>query len=271
MSVRAFGLVIALLGSIAAAPESSVRQPTSKWLVEFAENQCLMSRAYGSDKAKLTLAFERFPMDNGIYVYVLKPGKRDDLRSGRADVSFGTSDIANAGFGAGLVSGGLRRTTIIVPEYPSAATATTSVVSVSVPGEVSESFAVPEFAAAMEVMRQCVIDLGEHWGISAEEQQRIAIPAKPVKPLATYFDGTDYPTQSLRNESSGRTNVRIVVAETGQAQDCVVMKPSGDVALDKETCRILLRRARFLPAVDRAGKPMKSVLVTSVNWLVMGG
>ena len=162
----------------------------------------------------------------------------------------------------------LRRILIPVRDESYKAAATTEVISVSVPGEVQESFAVPGFGAALKVMDQCVVDLGRHWGISAEELRRMSTPPKAFRSLNRYFTSDDYPMKALKDDATGRTNVRIAVDETGRPTDCVVMKPSGNKMLDSETCRILLERARFQPAMDVNGKPMKSVVVTAVNWII---
>ena len=259
---------VALLLSGAARADTAPRQPTSKWLVEFADNECLLSRSYGSDSNPLILTLEQTPMEQGIALYILKPSNRQDINNGRAQVSFG-AESTDAKFGAHLLAERpLRRILVAVPDASYKAAAKSEVISVSVPGEAKESFSVPGLGAALEVMDQCVVDLGKHWGISAEEQRRVAKPAKPLKPLGRYFSALDYPTKALKDDAMGRTNVRIAVDETGRPTDCIVMKPSGNKALDSETCRILIQKARFEPAIDVDGRPMKSVVVTAVNWLI---
>lgn len=269
MFIRLLASAGLIAWSAGAAARDEVRQPTSKWLVEFADNECLLSRSYGTDAKQLLLTFERIPMNEGVTIYILKTSNRADLNNGSGRVSFGTAAVPEAKFGAYLIrSKGLRRISVTVPDESYKAAALTETISVAVRGEVEETFVLPGFASALQVLEQCAVDLGEHWGISADEQRRLSKPAKSLKPLSSYFSPNDYPTTALRQEASGRTEVRLIIDRTGRPVDCILMRRSGNQAIDSETCQVLLDRARFEPAKDVDGKPMKSLYVTTVNWLL---
>lgn len=269
MLLRCTAAVAAALVSGSTHASEVVRHPTSKWLVEFADNECLLSRSYGNDRKQLILTFEQSPMEKGIAIYVLKTGNKSEMNNGLAQVSFRNGFSEDVTFGAYLIAKkALRRILIVVQNESFKAAAASERLTISVPGEVRETFAIPGFGAALKVMDQCVVDLGKHWGISAEDQLRLAEPARPLKPLGKYFSANDYPLKALKDHATGRTNVRIAVDQSGRPTDCVVMKASGNDTLDRETCRILLQRARFEPATDVGGKPMKSVIVTAVTWIL---
>jgi hypothetical protein len=69
---------------------SEPKQPTSKWTVEFADHDCILSRFYSFDpKDALILTFKQLPMQTGIDLYVLKHGTNVDMRSAKATVDFG--------------------------------------------------------------------------------------------------------------------------------------------------------------------------------------
>lgn len=97
-------LAVAAIGCPATVPAAAaeVRQPTGKWVVEFAENECLLSRAYGTDSKPLYLGFIQAPMSAGIQLLVLKPSKDARLGHGEARVSFGGRAPVEAGYGAFL-------------------------------------------------------------------------------------------------------------------------------------------------------------------------
>lgn len=271
MFIRALAAIALLAGSTTTTVFASPLQPTGKWVADFAENKCLLSRSYGSDAKPLILTFEQLPMDDGIEIHIFKRGGRQDLRGGQAKVDFGTNAPADIRFGAFLTTDNFRRVDIDFPGDSYLAAKTTERLSVSASGEINETFALPNFAAALGVLHDCVVDLGEHWGISAQDQSRIGNPAKPVQSLGAYFSGEDYPYEALKNGATGRTDVRVGIDELGAPTDCVIMRPSGNEALDRVTCRVLLRRAHFHPATDISGRPMKSVIVTGVNWVLVGG
>lgn len=270
MSIRALAAAAVLAAWTANPSSAAPLQPTGKWIADFAENKCLLSRSYGTSAKPLDLSFEQAPMSDEIEIHLFKTGSRDDFRNGRGKVTFGTSAPIEVPFGAFLTQSNFRRLDIWIPEdsYPAAKSADT--LSISVSGEADESFALPGFAAALSVLHDCVVDLGEHWGVSAEEQSRVRTPAKAVRPLNNYFSDQDYPYVALRQEATGRTNVRLAVDETGRVTDCVLMRSSGNASLDHTTCGVLIRKAQFHPALDLNGQPVKSIILTNVNWLIMG-
>ena len=263
-----------LLLSAAAASEPALaadpRTPTGKWVVEFAENECLLSRSYGTDRKPLFLAFDQVPMETGLQLILLKKGGRRDLRRGTARVDFGDGRQTVADYGALPLVGGTRRITIEIEDDSYRAAVSTGVMSAEIRGEISESFAVPGFGEALNTLKKCTIELGEQWGFPAEHQARLAKPSRSVKKLREYFTSADYPVAALRQDASGRVRARIAVDESGRPTECVIMASSGNPALDAATCRILTARARFDPALDVAGKPMTSVAVATIYWILLG-
>jgi len=55
----------------------------------------------------------------------------------------------------------------------------------------------------------------------------------------------------------------------GRVKDCRVVKSSGYSILDKATCDLLTRRAKFSPATDEHGNPIEDVVRTPpVEWKI---
>jgi TonB family protein len=262
-------LVFAVLAmSSAAAAAADPKQPTGKWVAEFAEHECILSRAYGTPKDVLILAFQKLPMQAGIELNVLKTGKRTDSAHGRARVGFLRGTSVDVAFGAYRVGPNIRKISVGLADESYRSVAESGVVSLSIPRELEEGFTVPGFGAALNILDRCVVNLGEAWGISKDQQTRVGRPAKLIEP-ESLFDSNDYPDGALKEDASGRTIVRYVVDEAGRSSDCVVLKTSGNKFLDLATCSKLLKRARFEPALDVQGRPMRSISVTAVNWLIV--
>jgi len=116
------------------------------------------------------------------------------------------------------------------------------------------------------LLDQCDLNLGKSWGISVEQQQRLKVPAASIR--HDYLTSSDYPEKELETLASGRSQVRLTVDETGKPLDCVAMKSIDSPAFAATTCRVLLERAAFHPAIDVGGKPMRSVVVYTVDWLI---
>lgn len=78
----------------------------------------------------------------------------------------------------------------------------------------------------------------------------------------------DYPSESLRNNEQGTTAFRVTVGPDGRPSACHVISSSGSARLDETSCSLLLRRARFTPALDRKGKPTEGSWVSRFRWVL---
>ena len=259
---------ISLFGSSAAA---APRQPTGKWVVDFDKDECLLERDYGTQSQPLMLLIERFPMETGLSISVFSATSGKGLEHGQAKVVFGTAAPIKAGYSAYALAGvHLRRFSAQVEDGNSliANAVAGGVVEVNAPDEVKETFAVPGLGDALKILDNCVLDLGKSWGVPVDQQQRMRIPAKAIR--HDYLQSNDYPTKELNEGANGRSLVRLTVDESGKPVDCVPLKSVESPDFARTTCRLLLSRASFHPALDSDGKPMRSVYVYNVNWIVAG-
>ena len=67
---------------------------------------------------------------------------------------------------------------------------------------------------------------------------------------------------------AGFVGYTLLVDETGRATDCAVTRTSGSREIDVETCNRLLRGARFAPATNSAGEPIRGRYASAVTWTV---
>ena len=84
--------------------------------------------------------------------------------------------------------------------------------------------------------------------------------------LASLFSTDDYPMAAIRNEEQGMVQFRITVAPDGRVSDCTIIASSGSAALDRASCSIVARRARFEPARDASGQPVGDSMTSRVRW-----
>lgn len=78
----------------------------------------------------------------------------------------------------------------------------------------------------------------------------------------------DYPKEALRNGWQGTTHFELAIGMDGRPTGCKVTRSSGYLILDEETCHLLMRRARFRPAVDDEGKPKTETFKSKFNWTI---
>lgn len=256
--------MLGMLLAVAASPPPL--QPTNKWVVEYADNECVLSRTYRTTDRPVTLAFTRSPMERSMQVTLLQKSDRKDRHSGPAQVKFGDRKLSGDYGGSYLDTKALRRLMVDLEDVSFGTAERPELVTVDIPGEVQDNFSIPGFSTALEVLGKCVEDLGVEWGFSIEDQQRLAKPATAVRKLEGVFSGNDYPLEAVRDDASGRARVRLLVDKTGRTTDCTILASSGHGSLDAATCRILRSRARFHPAKDIDGKPVRGAAVTSIEW-----
>ena len=94
----------------------------------------------------------------------------------------------------------------------------------------------------------------------------IRIPARAETNLASYVGDDDYPLMALRNREDGTTSFRLTVDRSGRVTECVVTNSSGSASIDNATCRIMLERARFTPAIGNDGLPTEDQVSARMTW-----
>lgn len=96
---------------------------------------------------------------------------------------------------------------------------------------------------------------------------RLAAP-EPVMPIPSLFAVSDYPADALAKRAQGITDYRLRVGANGRVDKCDIERSSGNAALDAATCRVITKRSRFRPAVDEAGRPVASIYLGMIHWVM---
>ena len=81
-----------------------------------------------------------------------------------------------------------------------------------------------------------------------------------------WITGSDYPTEAIGTGAKGRVDFQIDINPQGLPENCIIMRSSGFDILDQATCRLILQRARFRPAIDEAGRPTQGAYRDRVHW-----
>jgi len=82
----------------------------------------------------------------------------------------------------------------------------------------------------------------------------------------TYFSVDDYPLRERRSGAEAQVGFTVVVGPDGRVSGCTVTASSGSRRLDRETCRILVQRARYWPARNALGAPVSSQDIGTISW-----
>lgn len=100
---------------------------------------------------------------------------------------------------------------------------------------------------------------------------RTPIPPQPTGNPATWITTNDYPVSALRAKTEGRVMFRLSVGVDGRPTRCEITESIGSAELDQATCSLMLRRATFTPAQDKAGRTVAGTYANAVRWRIPEG
>jgi periplasmic protein TonB len=90
--------------------------------------------------------------------------------------------------------------------------------------------------------------------------------ASPRGNPGSWISTEDYPARPLRNGVEGLSGYRLVIGSDGRVSACEITASSGSSELDRETCRLITRRARFEPATNSSGGKVVGTYSGTVRW-----
>lgn len=91
-------------------------------------------------------------------------------------------------------------------------------------------------------------------------------PPKVKGNPALWVTTNDYPAQAIQQGMAGKVGFKLVVDRDGRASACTITQSSGWSTLDQATCALVMRRARFDPALDGLGEPTTGEYNNFITW-----
>jgi hypothetical protein len=265
--LRMLGLAAAAVALAGAAGSPPLRQPINGWVVDYGESACTALRTYGSEAEPVTLAFR--PSPNGTVVRLLLARRgRPPQRADQFTVVMNIAPPSLKTTGLRFAAGDGKREFVWINVRRADLEGLRRAGEIAIRGgPVEERFALPQIGKALDALDTCNADLRRYWNVG-DHGEAVATPAAPLKPLIRYFSSDDYPAEAANRAEGGRSVVMMMIDEGGTLKDCLVEETSGIATLDAMTCIVLRDRAKFRPAADAAGRPMRSVLTQSVVWQI---
>lgn len=137
-------------------------------------------------------------------------------------------------------------------------------------------------AAALGVTKRCLGSVRAKIAATERERQRWAdIPkdpfasdkAAPRQAIArgsktSWITNDDYPPAALRAREQGTVVMDLRIDRLGRVENCEVSGSSGSALLDKASCSLVQRRARYTPATDENGDPTSSTDRITFRWSI---
>lgn len=240
-----------------------------KWAIDRARSQCLLSRSYGSEGDRLTLAIVGVPGRALVDLVVIEP----DLAGGeakRAKLSFTTPTtraIEGDNAVGGPASSGGRFTRASISREQLETLRTIARLSITIDGR-SATLDLSDLPAAFKALAECEADLLRELEIDPASLAKIKTPPTPAGRPGSWLTDADYPRGALRRGEQGTVTFRLIVAADGSVRYCSVLKSSGSRELDDAVCQFIPRRARFNPARDAIGVAVPSVFTSRFFWVL---
>ncbi len=93
-----------------------------------------------------------------------------------------------------------------------------------------------------------------------------AVAARPRNNPGSWVTEDDYRSSWINREMVGTARFRLEIAASGKVEQCTITGTSGHAELDRATCDLVTRRARFDPAKDSTGAKIGDSYTSSVRW-----
>lgn len=256
-------------------------EPASQWQVDNEPQICRLSREYKDGADTIGIRMEQFRPGAAVQVLLTgKPFKRAESRSDYG-VRLGSGArpfnawVAKVTLPDGNEGTLLRSIQFVAPSasstttWPSpAALQAIDEIAVDAPVMGTVVLQTKTLARAMEEMRKCNDQMVRGWGFDPDKEARQSRRVEPIEAPNTWLRPTDYPFQRARRGQSSVIAFRLNVDAQGTPTECFIPRAYTPQSFSEVTCGLLLKRARFRPALDENGQPVASYFSSSVSWLI---
>lgn len=261
MRLRSACAVLALCFSFAAPGIAAPLQPTSNWDLDYGDTQCTAGRTFGPADNSVVLGIVP-SLDSQTYkliVSVERPGPRFAQQT-EGSVSWGAQTIKARVLHFGKVGLKLSAYQARIPAADVERMRQATTIELRSGTGENYQFAVTGMSALVDALHKCSADLRQYWNTAP------AVIASMKKGAAgdieDAFVSGFYPPESLVRGQHGTVQFELMIDEKGTVAGCDVRRDSGIAQVDAEACDILHAKAKFSPAIDATGKPVRSVVLS---------
>lgn len=120
--------------------------------------------------------------------------------------------------------------------------------------------------APMAAMRACLSDLIRHWGYDPAVQANLSRYPTAVDDPIAWLHADEIPERLFRNSRTGLMRFRIDVGENGTPLGCHILHSTKPDELADIACANFTKYAKFQPALDATGNPVKSYFIGMLQW-----
>ncbi|MCH8615750.1 energy transducer TonB [Sphingomonas sp. SM33] len=266
---------------------SAPKQPSGKWIVNFADAQCVATRNYGSEEDPFYLVLKAPAVGDVLQLGLVRKGATDEATQIDAEILFDESAPVRTSlldFGNRKLNQRAMMANLPAKQLSPLTTAKTLRIRAREDGvstigtrlavntsRADEAFTLAQMTAVLKALDTCAADLRKIWKVWDYEKggAQAGLKQGPTGDLVRLFDADDYPAISILKGQIGDVGFVLLIDELGKVADCTVIRTSGVAALDAQSCAIVKARGKFKPAVGLDDKPSKSAWFQRVRWALM--
>jgi hypothetical protein len=263
----------------AQAPAADVYKPAGQWTADYGDDYCRLSRNFSDGTNTMALALERIQPGPEMRLLLVGPDLKtyrsaetigwhftpnDAERQSRATHSQTADGKQWYNFGEVTVAPMASPAAGTPPAPPApynrmaeqaAAKGKTGILldaSLTAPVQIETE----DLAAPVAALQACADDLAKSWGLDPVKMQTEKSPAIPNGGGSGWLPQGTIQFADSAKLGGGANQVRLMVDATGKPTSCTIHRPTLDAATNANICRILMGKAKFIPAKDASEQPM---------------
>lgn len=297
-------MACAVIAPLLMAAAQPVRlQPSSKWVVDYAENSCHLIRTFGEGDSTTLLAFESDAPGDMDMLLVGKP-----LRTSEEEVPVRFLPLQSEATNGMVLTSTTGKPAVLlshVPLLPEAEEArlkaeeawrkanpgvrppaadpaqqlhrrserqayAANTVELQIDGRRGRPVILEtgSLGTPIRMFDQCSRDSLEDWGVDPEVADKIVKPVWAGEAPARWFDPADYPKTMLFAGQQSNVKARVLVDAAGRVTKCTSLSHFELPEFNKLVCDKITKRAKFEPAELADGTKVPSYYTVRVNFRI---
>lgn len=279
--------MMVLCAAIVTIPAAAAKDPApellahaGKWQVDYDKEACHLLAKFGAGDDEVIARFTRYqpgdPFDLTLYgkrLRGLPPRLNVEVAFGPAgaplarEAMTGTAGKTPMLLLSELRLDGAAGETANLPTIAPAREAAAADATFKIPRKPAFRLGFGSLGAPLAALRACQTDLLRHWGFDPETEARLSRRVMPAGEPARWLDTAEHPLPPEIADNNVVVQYRLDVDSDGLVSACHILYRTEPDAFGDVTCSEMTRNARFRPALDAAGKPVRSFYVNKVRWL----
>jgi Gram-negative bacterial TonB protein C-terminal len=276
------------------AKEPLVLKPTSPWHVDYADDRCRLARQFGAGDEQVYAFFDRYgPTEYFRLTLAGKPVKTS-IEKADATLQFGPTEAEqkimfwNGNLGkmpALIFASSLRVAPASATEFAAATKSNDDewidfapidearqkaikYLTVGKPLRRAVTLETGSLRSPFVALDKCIDNLMTTWGIDTEQHKSLTRKVQPQQSPGKWVVSSDYPLNMLESGQPAIVEFRLSVGADGVPTACHIQSTTRPKEFDDAVCKSVMRRARFDPALDAAGKPLASYYRNTVRFQI---